>query len=153
MHRLALAFALVPALLTTSVHAQTVSEDVAKQLWCAEAFTVLFSAQASMIASEEKPIFDAYVSAASQLLDAATQAYLNAGFTEEQVAKAKADLVTEVTPIVTSQNQTGKYTPEQCNPLLKTYLKLPEDSSSSGGDATSTSSSAADQGSSASSAQ
>ena len=152
MHRLALAFALVPALLTTSVHAQTVSDDVSKQLWCAEAFTVLFSAQASMIASEEKPIFDAYVSAASQLLDAATQAYLNAGFTEEQVAKAKADLVTEVTPIVTSQNQTGKYTPDQCNPLLKTYLKVPEDSSSSV-DATSTSSSAADQGSSASSAQ
>ena len=150
MHRLALAFALVPALLTTTVQAQTVSDDVAKQLWCAEAFTVLFTAQASMISSEEKPIYDAYVSAAQQLLDNATQAYLNAGFTEEQVTKVKADLVTEVTPVVTSQGQTGKYTPDQCNPLLQTYLKLPSSSEEA---PASTTSSAADQGSSSSAAQ
>jgi hypothetical protein len=148
MHRLALAFALVPALLSTSVQAQTVSEDVSKQLWCAEAFTVLFQAQASMISSEEKPIFDAYVSAAQQLLDAATQAYLNSGFTEEQVSKVKADLVTEVTPVVTSQNQTGKYTPDQCNPLLHTYLKLPDASSSSSEAAPTSSSSSTEQSSS-----
>jgi hypothetical protein len=150
MHRLALAFALVPALLTTSVHAQTVSEDVTKQLWCAEAFSVLFNAQASMISSDEKPTYDAYVAAAQQLLDAATQAYLNAGFTEEQVTKVKSDLVTEVTPVVTSQSQTGKYSPDQCNPLLQSYLKLPSSSEEA---PASTSSSAADQGSSSSAAQ
>ena len=148
MHRLAIAISLVPALLTTTVHAQTVGEDVTKQLWCAEAFTVLFNAQASMISSEEKPVFDAYVAAAQAMLDNATQAYLNAGFTEEQVSKVKTDLVAEVTPVVTSQNQTGKYTPDQCNPLLQTYLKLPSSSEEAP-----TSSSAADQGSSSSSAQ
>lgn len=142
MHRLALAFALVPVLLSTTAQAQTVSDDVAKQLWCAEAFTVLFKAQASMISSEEQPIFDAYVAAAGELLDAATQAYLDAGFTEEQVSKVKADLVTEVTPVVTSQNQTGKFTPDQCNPLLRTYLKLPSSSEEAP-----TSSSAMDQSS------
>ena len=70
------------------------------------------------------------------------------GFTEEQVSKVKTDLVAEVTPVVTSQNQTGKYTPDQCNPLLQTYLKLPSSSEEAP-----TSSSAADQGSSSSSAQ
>ena len=60
----------------------------------------------------------------------ADHADLDAGYTEEQVSKIKTDLVAEVTPIVTSQGQAGKYTPDQCNPVLHNVLVLPASSSS-----------------------
>jgi hypothetical protein len=137
MHRLALVLALVPALLATGTRAQTVSDDVVKTLWCGEAFTALFATEKSQIDAATKPTYDAFVAASAKLVETGTQGYLDAGYTEEQVAKIKADLVAEVTPIVTSQGQTGKYSPDDCNPVLHKVLVLPDAPSSPAGEASS----------------
>lgn len=124
MHRLAFALALVPALLASGARAQSVSDDVAKQLWCGEAFQTLYAAQKDQITPDIQPTYDAYVAAANALVDKGTQGYLDAGYTEEQVNKIKADLVAEVTPVVTGQAQ-GKYSEGDCNQLLAPLLVLP----------------------------
>ena len=142
MHRLALTLALVPALLATGTRAQTVSDDIVKTLWCGEAFSALFTTQATQVDAQTKPTYDAFVAAAAKLIEIGTQGYLDAGYTEEQVSKIKADLVTEVTPIVSSQGQTGKYSPDQCNPVLHKVLVLPASSSETPASASSDASSA-----------
>ena len=129
MHRHALALALLPALLATGARAQTVGDDVVKTLWCGEAFTALFATEQAQIDAQTKPIYDAFVAAAAKLVETGTQGYLDAGYTEEQVTKIKADLVVEVTPIVTSQGQAGKFSPDECNPVLHKVLVLPASSS------------------------
>jgi hypothetical protein len=150
MHRLAFALALVPALFAGGARAQTVSEDMVKTLWCGEAFTALFAMEKSQIDPGAQPTYDAFVAAAAKLVETGTQGYLDAGYTEEQVSKIKADLVTEVTPIVTSQGQAGKYSPDVCNPVLHKVLVLPTPASSPAGDASSAPSApAADASSSA----
>ena len=118
MHRLVLALALVPLAFASSAYAQTAPDDVVKTLWCGEAFSALDASQKSQVTSDQQAVFDAYVAAAGKLVDKGTQGYLDAGFTEEQVNKVKSDLVTEVTAVVTGQGQ-GKFTPDDCNPLLQ----------------------------------
>ena len=129
MHRLVLAFALAPLVVSTSAYAQTAPDDAVKLLWCAEAYSVLYASQKPQVTPDIQPMYDAFVAAAAKLIDNGTQGYLNAGFTEEQVTKVKADLVAEVTPIVTGDGQQkGKFSPDDCNPLLHAVLVLPPSS-------------------------
>ena len=78
MHRLALTLALVPALLATGTRAQTVSDDIVKTLWCGEAFSALFTTQATQVDAQTKPTYDAFVAAAAKLIEIGTQGYLDA---------------------------------------------------------------------------
>ena len=59
MHKLVLTLALVPALLATGARAQTVADDVAKNLWCAEAFTVLFESEKTQVPADQMAEFNA----------------------------------------------------------------------------------------------
>ena len=124
MHRLAFVLPLVFALLATGAHAQTVGEDTVKALWCAETFTIVFNNERPTIDPANRDIFDAFVAANAKLLDSGTQGYLDAGYTEEQVTKIKADLVTEVSKIIFNQ-QAGRFKPTDCNPLLEKFLVMP----------------------------
>ena len=130
MNRLILALALTPVLFATGAQAQTVSEDVSKQLWCGEAFSVYLTGQVSAAPAEQQASIQAFIDGSNKLIDQATQAYLNAGFTEEQVDKIKADLVTEVTAVVTS-GAAGKYTPNDCQALIQPLVVEPSAPSSS----------------------
>lgn len=158
MHRLTLVLAIVPALVATGARAQSVSDDVAKQLWCGEAFVTLYAAQKSQVTPDVQSTYDAYVAAANALLDKGTQGYLDAGYTEEQVDKLKTDLVTEVTPVVTGQ-ASGKYSETDCEALIAPLIVLPVSSeapsgamsSSAASDTMSSSSSSSDASSEAAS--
>ncbi len=142
MHRLALALALLPIAFASTAMAQTASPDAVKTLWCGEAFAALDLAEKPQVTPDLQANFDAFVAAANKLVDNGTQGYLDAGFTEEQVTKIKADLVTEVTGVVT-QNQQGKFTPDDCNPLLHAVLVLPSSSEAAPSDASSADTSSA----------
>src|ERR1700712_570260 len=96
MNKLILALGLVPALFSTAALAQTVPEDVSKAMWCGTALVAAFSTAPSDVTSEQMAQAQGLIDAGNKLIDDATQKYLNAGFTEEQVAKVKSDLVAEV---------------------------------------------------------
>ena len=130
MHRHALALALLPALLATGARAQTVGDDVVKTLWCGEAFTALFATEQAQIDAQTKPIYDAFVAAAAKLVETGTQGYLDAGYTEEQVTKIKADLVTHVTDQITNAPDKADFKFEDCMALLP-QPAAPADASSS----------------------
>lgn len=119
MNRLIFALALTPALITTGAFAQTVSEDVSKQLWCGSAFVAAFSSPPPGVPADQLALAKQYIDQGNGLIDAAGQKYLDAGFTEEQLTKVKADLVTEVTAAVTgSSGSSAKYSFEECKALL-----------------------------------
>ncbi len=119
MKKLLLTLALAPALAATGAYAQTVSDDVSKQLWCGEAFAIVFSQPLPAEAtSDQQAQAQAYIDGGNKLIDDATQAHLDAGFTEEQVTKIKSDLVAEITPVVTGDGANAKYTFEECAALL-----------------------------------
>ena len=123
------AFALAPLALVTSAYAQTAPDDVIKTLWCGEAFAVLNESEKSQVTPDIQADYDAFVAASAKLIAKGTQGYLDAGFTEEQVTKVKADLVAEVTPIVTGNGQqTGRFSSDDCNPVLHAVLVLPPSS-------------------------
>ena len=130
MHRLVLAaFALAPLAFSTSAYAQTAPDEMIKTLWCGEAFAVLNESEKSQVTPDIQADYDAFVAAAAKLIANGTQGYLDAGFTEEQVTKVKTDLVAEVTPIVTGGGQQpGRFSPDDCNPLLHAVLVLPSSS-------------------------
>jgi hypothetical protein len=130
MKKLLFTLALAPAMMATGAFAQTVSDDVSKQLWCGEAFVVAFSNPPPGITSEQQAEAQTYIDNGNKLIDDATQAHLNAGFTEEQVTKIKADLVTEITPVVQGDGSNAKYTFEECAQLLP-QPAAPSDASSS----------------------
>lgn len=119
MNRL-IAFALASALLTSAASAQTVSDDVSKQLWCGTAMAVAFSTPPEGITDAQLAEAKVYVDGGNALIDTAVQAHLDAGFTQEAVDKLKTDLVAEVTPIVTNAEGAGpgKYSFEECVAIL-----------------------------------
>ena len=118
MHKLILALGLVPALFTTAAFAQTAPDDAQKAMWCGTAFVAAFKAAPSDATSEQLAQAQTYIDAGNKMIADATQAYLNAGFTEEQVTKVKADLVTQVQPVVTGDGSGAKYSFEDCAALL-----------------------------------
>ena len=101
MNRFILTLAFAPALVSTGAFAQTVSDDVSKQLWCGEALVAAFSNPPPGVPSEQLTQAQVFIDGGNRLIDDAGQKYLDAGFTEEQLTKVKTDLVTEVTAVVT----------------------------------------------------
>ena len=79
MNRLILALALAPALFTTGAFAQTVSDDVSKQLWCGEALVVAFSNPPPGVPSEQLTQAQGFIDGGNKLIDDAGQKYLDAG--------------------------------------------------------------------------
>jgi hypothetical protein len=120
MNKLILALALAPALLTTAVQAQTVAEDVSKQLWCGTALVVAFSNPPADVTKEQLAEAQVYIDGGNKLVDDAGQKHLDAGFTEEQLTTLKSGLVAEITPIVsgTGDPSKAKYTFDDCVSLL-----------------------------------
>jgi len=120
MNKLILALALAPALLTTAVQAQTVAEDVSKQLWCGTALVVAFSNPPADVTKEQLAEAQVYMDGGNKLLDDAGQKHLDAGFTEEQLTTLKSGLVAEITPIVsgTGDPSKAKYTFDDCVSLM-----------------------------------
>lgn len=118
MNRLIVALALTPALFTTGAVAQSVSDDVNKQLWCGTAFNVVFSSVPDTATDEQKAESKVYSDAGTAFIAQATQAHLDAGFTQEAVDKIKADLVPTVTEQVGGDGSTAQYTFEDCAALL-----------------------------------
>jgi hypothetical protein len=137
MNRLILALALTPALLTTGALAQSVSDDVSKQLWCGTAFVVAFSNPPEGVTPDQLAEAKVYIDQGNGLIDKATQAHLDAGFTEEQVTTLKADLVTKVTDQITNSPDKADYKFEDCVALI-TPPAAPE-APSAPGDASSSS--------------
>ena len=131
MKKLILALAFAPTLLVGVAQAQTVSDDVHKQLWCGTALVVAYS---TIPADAEQAMLDdqkAYTEAGTALIDTATKAHLDAGFTQEAVDKLKADLIAAITPIVTEGGDASKaeYTFGDCDALV--HPPAPADASSS----------------------
>jgi len=118
MNRLILALALTPALISTGAFAQTVPDDVSKQLWCGSAFVAAFSNPPPGVPSDQLALAQIYIDQGNGMIDEAGQKYLDAGFTEEQLTKVKADLVTEVTAAVNGDGGNAKYTFEDCKALM-----------------------------------
>ncbi len=127
MNRLILALALTPALFATSVQAQTVSDDVTKALWCGTALVIAFSSPPPDITADQKAQAQTYIDGGNALVDKATQGYLNAGNTEEQVTKAKSDMVAEITPIIAQGGDASKarYSFADCVALLPGQAPAP----------------------------
>jgi hypothetical protein len=118
MNRLIIALALTPALFVTGASAQSVTDDVTKQLWCGTALSVAFATPPDGLTAEQATEAQGFLDGGTGLLETATKAHLDAGFTEEAVNKLKADLVAEVTPVVTGEVQEAKFTFEECIAIL-----------------------------------
>ena len=118
MNRLILALAFTPALFSTAALAQTVPDDVAKELWCGSAFVAAFSNPPPGVPSEQLALAQNYIDQGNKMIDDAGQKYLNAGFTEEQLTKTKADLVTEVTAAVSGNGSSAKYSFDDCRAVM-----------------------------------
>ena len=118
MTRLILALALAPALFTTGAFAQTVSDDVTKQLWCGEAMVVAFSNPPPGITDEQLAEAQGYVDAGTALIETAIQAHLDAGFTQEAADKIKTDIVPVVTAQVMGDGSNADHTFEECLAIL-----------------------------------
>jgi hypothetical protein len=132
MNRLILALALTPALLVTAASAQTVSDDVSKQLWCGSAMVAAFSNPPSEgVTQEQLDQAKIYVDGGNQLIELASQAHLDAGFTQEALDKLKAEIVEEVTVVVTGTGEGAKYSFEECEAILPAATDASSSSSSS----------------------
>jgi hypothetical protein len=118
MNRLIFALAMTPALITTGAFAQTVADDVSKQLWCGSAFVAAFANPPPGVPDDQLALAKVYIDQGNGMIDEAGQKYLDAGFTEEQLTKVKADLVTEVTAAVSGSGGTAKYTFDECKALM-----------------------------------
>lgn len=143
MNRLILALALTPALLTTGALAQSVSDDVSKQLWCGTAFVAAFSTPPEDVTPEQLAEAKIYIDSGNGLIDKATQAHLDAGFTEEQVTTLKTALVTKVTDQISNNPDQADYKFEDCAALIQAATPAPApapEASSAPADASSSSS-------------
>lgn len=118
MNRLIAAAAVLPALFATNAFAQTVSEEVSKQLWCGTAFVVFFSTPAPDLTPDQLAEVQAYVDAGNALIAIAVQGYVDAGFTQEAADKAKVDIVAVVTEQVSGDGSTAQYGSEECFAIL-----------------------------------
>jgi len=118
MNRLILALAVAPALFSTAAFAQTAPADAEKQLWCGSAFVAAFSNPPPGVPSDQLTLAQQYIDQGNGMINGAGQKYLDAGFTEEQLTKVKADLITEVTAAVSGNGGNAKYTFEDCKALM-----------------------------------
>ena len=118
MKRLIAAAAIFPALLTTGAFAQSVTDDVNKQLWCGTAMVVAFANPPSGVTDEQLAEAQGYVDAGTLLIEAAVKAHLDAGFTQEAADKIKTDLVPVVTEQVMGSGENAAYTFEECLAIL-----------------------------------
>jgi hypothetical protein len=128
MNRLIAVAAILPALFASSASAQTVSEDVAKQLWCGTAMVVFFSDPGPDLTADQLAEVQGYVDAGTSLIAIAVQGYLDAGFTQQAADKAKADIVPVVTEQVSGDGSTAPYTSEECLAILPGYEHLADPS-------------------------
>lgn len=131
MNRLFAAAAILPALLATGASAQTVSDDVAMQLWCGTAMVIAFSNPPPDVTPEQLAEAQAYVDAGTALVAIAVQGHLDAGFTQEAADKAKADIVPVVTEQVMGGGAEAAYSFEDCLAILPGMTPSAETSSSS----------------------
>ena len=118
MNRFILALALTRELCVTGAFAQTVTDDVTKQLWCGTALVAAFGAPPPELTPEQAAEAKGYYDGGLVLLDLATQAHLDAGFTQEAVDQLKIDLVAEVTPVVSGEVQEAAYSFEDCLAII-----------------------------------
>jgi len=119
MKRLIVAAALTPMLLASGAFAQTVTDEVAMQLWCGTAFTIAFGGEPPEdLSDEEVAQGRAFYDGGQQLIAIAEQAHLDAGFTQEAMDQIRLDLVAEVTPVVAGEAQDTKFTFEDCIAIL-----------------------------------
>jgi hypothetical protein len=119
MKRLIAAAALTPMLLASGAFAQTVTDEVAMQLWCGTAFTIAFGGEPPEdLSDEEVAQGRAFFDGGVQLIALAEKAHLDAGFTQDAVDQLKTDLVAEVTPVVAGEAQNAKHTFEDCIAIL-----------------------------------
>lgn len=118
MNRLIAAAAILPALFATGALAQTVPDEVAKQLWCGTAMVVAFSNPPPGLTDEQLAQAQAYVQAGTELLEIAIQGHLDAGFTQEAADKAKADIVPIVTAQVAGTGEDAQYAFDECLAIL-----------------------------------
>lgn len=119
MNRLIAAAALLPAFFATGALAQTVPDDVAKQLWCGTAMVVAFSNPPPGVTEAQLAEAQGYVQAGTELIEIAIKGHLDAGLTQEAADKAKADIA----PVVTEQVMGGgevepAYSFEDCLAIL-----------------------------------
>ena len=139
MNKLTLALALVPALMSTSAFAQTVDDATTKELWCGTALTIYYSNPPEGVSADDLAKAKVFLAATGLMIDEATQKYLTAGFTEEQVTKVKADLTTQLTILVTGKDESGAsaappatqppYSFDDCTALLQ--ARVPADATPS----------------------
>ena len=118
MKRLIAAAAVLPALLATGALAQTVTDEVTKQLWCGTAMVVAFSDPPPGITDEQLAEAQGYVEAGTELVEIAIKAHLDAGFTQEAADKIKADIVPVVTEQVMGAGSNAQFTFEECLAIL-----------------------------------
>jgi hypothetical protein len=118
MKRLIAAAAVLPALLATGALAQTVTDEVTKQLWCGTAMVVAFSDPPPGITDEQLAEAQGYVEAGTELIEIAIKAHLDAGFTQEAADKIKADIVPVVTEQVMGAGSNAQFTFEECLAIL-----------------------------------
>ncbi len=139
MNKLTLALALVPALMSTSAFAQTVDDATTKELWCGTALTIYYSNPPEGVSADDLAKAKVFLAATGLMVDEATQKYLNAGFTEEQVTKVKTDLTAQLTILVTGKDESGAsaappttqppYSFDDCTALLQ--ARVPPDAAPS----------------------
>lgn len=128
MKSLFAALALTPLLIATGAHAQTVSDDVNKQLWCGTAFILFFSEMKPADVSDEDA--KGYVDGANALIEIAIRAHLDAGFTQEQIDAIRAELEPKVRVEIT--DGPAQYAPEDCIAIMPPPdTSAPTDTSSS----------------------
>jgi hypothetical protein len=118
MKRLIAAVAVLPALFATGAFAQSVTEDVTKQLWCGTAMVVAFSNPPPGLTAEQLSEAQNYVESGTALIQTAVQAHIDAGFTQEAADKIKNDLVPIVTEQVMGGGKDPQFTFEDCLALL-----------------------------------
>ncbi|MEO7221807.1 MAG: hypothetical protein ABIY37_04985 [Devosia sp.] len=118
MKRLIAAAALTSALFVTGVQAQTVTEDVTKQLWCGTAMVVAFSNPPPGITEAQLAEAQAFVEAGTALIDAAVKAHVDAGFTQEAADKIKTDIVPVVTEQVMGSGENAQFTFDDCLAIM-----------------------------------
>lgn len=131
MNRLIAAVAVLPAFFATGAFAQTVSDDVAKQLWCGTAMVVAFSNPPPGITDAQLAEAQTYVDAGTKLIEIAVQGHLDAGFTQEAADKAKTDLVPVVTEQVLGNGADAPYSFEECLAILPGFEQPADPSASS----------------------
>jgi len=118
MNRLIAAAAILPALLTTSAFAQSVTDEVTMQLWCGTAMVVAFANPPPGLTDAQLAEAQGFVDAGTALIEIAIQAHLDAGFTQEAADKAKADIVPVVTEQVMGDGANADHTFEECLAIL-----------------------------------